>query len=248
MSDRLPFDDDVELRAVRRPAGSHRSRSAGTVGAERDLLRDSSGALLGPTESFPVDLEELRKALTRRSPGKRTAVDIATDVAYLVVREALAQVYHLVIVPKARAKWSALKQTRRSERRHVSHDASGSELIVADLGQVDEPSTNLVSQPPTTVMSSDEFRKRFALMLAADNFAVEQRRLLSTAQICDETDPPPQLMHAMKLVLEEDTASLDDVSLQLLVDFLISSEAEPVGPDENDDGAMAQLETPSREE
>jgi hypothetical protein len=232
----------------------------GTPGAERDLLRDSTGALLGPTESFPVDTDELRKAHARceptrparpsqgRSPGKQMAVDIATDVAYLVVREAVAQVYHLVIAPKARAKWTELKQNGRPAQRQVSRDASASKFVVADLAQVDEPSTDLVAQRPTTVMDSVEFRQRLALMLAAENFAAEQRRLLSAAQISDEADLPPQLADAMKLVLEEDTASLDDVSLQLLIDFLVSSDAELVGPVETDYGAMPELEMPDDED
>ena len=104
MSDQSPFGDDLELRLVRRPEGSRRSKSTGTPGAERDLLRDSTGALLGPTESFPVNTDDLKKALARsdptrrgthrqeRSPGKQMAVEVVADVAYLVVREAVAQV------------------------------------------------------------------------------------------------------------------------------------------------------------
>lgn len=260
MSDQSPFGDDLELRLVRRPEGSRRSKSTGTPGAERDLLRDSRGALLGPTESFPVDTDELRKTLARseptrrgpdsqgRSPGKQMAVDIATDVAYVVVREALAQVYHLVIAPKARAKWTELNQNRRPAQRQVSSDASASKVVVADLAQVDEPSTDLAAQRPTTVMDSVEFRQRLALMLAAENFAAEQRRLLSAAQISDAADLPPQLAYAMKRVLEEDTASLDDVSLQLLMDFLLSSDPELLEPVETDDGPVPELETPHDEE
>lgn len=166
MSDQSPLGDDLELRLVRRPEGSRRSKSTGTPGAERDLLRDSSGALLGPTESFPVDTEELRRVLARgeptrpvqhsqgRSPAKQMAVDMATDVAYVVVREALAQVYQLVIAPKARAKWAELKRNRRPAPRQASSDSSGSKLVVADFAQVAEPSMDLVAQRPATVMDS----------------------------------------------------------------------------------------------
>lgn len=260
MSDQSPFGDDLELRLVRRPEGSRRSKSTGTPGAERDLLRGSDGALLGPTESFPVDNDELRKALARseptrrefdvqgRSPGKQMAVDIATDVAYIVVREAVAQVYHLVIAPKVRAKWAELKQGRRPGQGQVGSDASTSKLVAADLEQVDERSTDLAVESPTTVMDSVEFRQRLALMLAAENFAVEQRRLLSAAQISDAADLPPELADAMKRVLEEDTASLDDVSLQLLMDFLLSSDPELLDPVGSGDEPIPELETPDDEE
>ena len=257
MSDEWPFGDDLELRLVRRPEGSRRSKSTGSPGAERDLLRDSTGALLGPTESWAVDTDELREALARneptrraphslrRSPGKQMAVDIATDVAYAVVREVLAQGYHLVIAPKARAKWNELRQNRRPGQAQVSSDASSSELVVADLAQVDKPSTDLAALRPIIVMDSVEFRERLALMLAAENFAAEQRRLLSAARINDEADLPPELAYAIKLVLEEDTASLDDVTLELLMGFLTPRDAELV---ELDDGPVPELEPPGDEE
>lgn len=167
-----------------------------------------------------------------------------TDVAYLVVREALAQVYHLVIAPRARAKWTEVKQNRRRAQGQVSGDASASKVVASDHAQVDEPSTDLVAQRPATVMDSVEFRQRLALMLAAENFAAEQRQLLSAVQISDEANLPPQLADAMKLVLEEDTASLDHLSLQLLIDFLVTSDAELVEPVGTDHGAMSELEIP----
>ncbi len=114
------------------------------------------------------------------------ATDIATDVAYAVVREALAHGYHLVIAPKAREKWNELKQSRRLGQAQVTTEAPSSELVVADLVQIDKPSTDLVAQRAITVMNSVEYRERLALMLAAENFAAEQRRLLSTARINDE--------------------------------------------------------------
>ena len=260
MSDQSPFGDDLELRLVRRPEGSRRSKSTGTPGAERDLLRDSTGALLGPTESFPVDTDELRKAFARsepmrrgthsqgRSPGKQMAVDVATDVAYVAIREAVAQVYHLVIAPKAKAKWTELQQSRRPERRHAGSEALASELVVADFAQPEEPSTDLVTQPPSTVMDSVEFRQRLALMLAAENFAAEQRRLLAAARISDAADLPPELADAMKFVLEKDTSGLDDISLQLLVDFLLSNAPEFLDPVEADYGRLPELETRDIEE
>lgn len=257
MSDQPPFGEDLELRLVKRPEGSSRSKSMGTPGAERDLLRDSSGALLGPTESFPVDTDDLRKALAQRqptrrgthgqgrSPGKQMAVDAATDIASVLVREAVAQVYHLVIAPKARAKWTELKQNRRTTQRQVGSGASDSKLAEADLAQIDEPPTDLAEQQPTTVMDSVEFRQRLALMLAAENFAAEQHRLLSAAQISDAADLPPKLAYAMKRFLEEDTSSLDDVSLQLLVDSLLSSAPELL---ETDHRPVPELETRDNEE
>lgn len=264
MSDQSPFGDDLELRLVRRPEGSRRSKSTGTPGAERDLLRDSTGALLGPTESFPVNTDDLKKALARsdptrrgthrqeRSPGKQMAVEVVADVAYLVVREAVAQVYHLVIAPRARARWTELQQSRQPERRQVGTvneaEALPSELLVADFKPPEEPSTDLVTQPPSTVIDSVEFRQRLALMLAAENFAAEQRRLLAAARISDAADLPPELADAMKLVLEEDTSSLDDLSLQLLVDFLLSDAPEFLDPVEVDNGRLPELEARDIEE
>lgn len=254
MSDQSPFGDDLELRLVRRPEGSHRSKSTGTPGAERDLLRDKSGALLGPTESFPVDLNELRDRLGRsdatppdrpgqvRSAGRQMAVDIATDVAYIFLREAVAQVYDLVIAPKAKAKWAQLKR-RRSPVQGDQGKASSRELLAAELPPVEEPSTDLAPKL-VVVMDSVEFRQRLALMLAAENFAAEQRQLLSSAQVSDEADLPPQLASAMKLVLEEGTASLDDQSLQLLLDFLTSSDAELVEPLERHEPQARELDPP----
>lgn len=69
------MEDEWELRKVRKRQGAQRSRSSGTPGAERDLWRDKeTGSLLGPTESIPVDEDELRSiyggGTTGRAPSE----------------------------------------------------------------------------------------------------------------------------------------------------------------------------------
>ena len=54
-------DDEWELRQVRLPTGAHRSRSTDTPGADRELLFDDQNRNLGPSESVPIDEEELRR-------------------------------------------------------------------------------------------------------------------------------------------------------------------------------------------
>lgn len=253
MTDSSPFRDDLELRWVKKVEGSRRSKSTRTPGAERDLLRGPDGALLGPTESYPVDLDQLTKSLAPSdasrpsrgsqpwSPGKQMAADIAVNVAMEVAREVLVQGYQLVIAPKVKEKWNELKQRRRAAAPLTTSDAAPSAIVLAEGPVAEQTSTAVTPQQPVTVMDSVEYRERLALMIAAENFAAEQRRLLSSARISDEADLPPELAYTIKLVLAGDIASLDDVNVELLKQFLRRKDTEEVL---RGGGPLPELEPP----
>lgn len=58
-------DYDEEIRVVRVPRGSKRSKSRSTPNYERDLVRDEKGNLRGPTESRALTDEELMALQSR---------------------------------------------------------------------------------------------------------------------------------------------------------------------------------------
>ncbi|MBC7594286.1 MAG: hypothetical protein H7288_10150, partial [Kineosporiaceae bacterium] len=73
-----------ELRWERVPDGARRSRSMRTPGYERDLLRDGSGNLLGPTESRPASIDEALRSHDRptgRADFRQQAAEAVIDGA-----------------------------------------------------------------------------------------------------------------------------------------------------------------------
>ena len=66
------------------PDGARRSRSTGTPGHERVLLRDRSGNLLGRTESRPANMDEALRShgrATGRADFRQQAAEAVIDAA-----------------------------------------------------------------------------------------------------------------------------------------------------------------------
>lgn len=212
------MSDEWELRRVRVPRGTHRSRSRDTPGAERELLReDGTNKLVGPPESFPVNEDELywssadepdsrRTAVDRDlSPAERALADSLAELLAAVIREAVVPVVKEVVAPAIKRKLSDLA-ARRDARR--------------DRGRSVEPAARSdVVAGPYISMSAAEFREHLLRALAAEEFAVQVKRALTGVRI-EDADLSPELTSAIRLALEGKASSLDGEALAVLVDFL----------------------------
>lgn len=111
-----------ELRVVRGPRGTHRTRSHGTPGFDRDLLRDEAG-VRGPTESRPVTAEDLRQHRVGSGPLPSSAEELARDAVYQLASAALsglidavAEAAHDPAFRAAVRQWWAAMWARVSDR------------------------------------------------------------------------------------------------------------------------------------
>lgn len=219
-----------ELRWVLMPDGAHRSRSRGTPGYERDLLREGdSKILLGPTESRPADPDELFRS---RTPKARPAAgsefgqqlgnaigDALSPYIEAAVEYGVDAAFHSV---ERLVKWAKRKL---SEPRVVADSATDggrtAELVtlpeVETLDASSEVGTDL--DEPLASMSGEEYRARLLAALAAEQFAAEQKRRLANVRVEDDA-LPPELQRAVKAALEGSISSLDEETLAVVVEFL----------------------------
>jgi hypothetical protein len=125
-------EDEWELREVRRPKGTHRSRSTETPGADRELLReDGTNRNLGPSESRSVDDAALRQryqgdpiyltpegispTMRELSPGQKLLAEVTDFMLREVVAPVIHDVVHEVVLPTAKTKLSEFTERRRSK-------------------------------------------------------------------------------------------------------------------------------------
>lgn len=228
------MNQDWYLRWVRIPEGTHLSDSKDTPGVERDLLReDGTNKLLGPTESFAADEDALHRVHAYETDSPRGAdvrelslaqqwlADLTAEVLDTVAREVVVPVFKEVVAPAIKRKFSGIAKSLRSTTREARGQAGTTELAVltatppADSSK--EVDTAVVE--PRISMSSAEFRERLIAARAAEEFAAEQRRMLSNARIEDD-DLPPELKGAIQLVLEGNASLLDEETRAVVVKFL----------------------------
>ncbi len=251
------MSDDEQLRWVKVPKGTVLSGSKGTPGYERDLLRErGTNKLLGPAESRPADLEQLRGLDDRdtdmfdgySAPARVTESASFPEQLVRAIMEGIVEgissaledpeVRRNLVMVAGRAGRSVKKFLSdnlfpRRIPRHVDGDAGasrddGADGVVTDELSVRQPEPDLAkgdSQIGTAVgyatsaMSGDEFRARLLAALAAEEFAVEQRRLLATVHV-EDNDLPTELKDAIQSALEGRADALDSQTLALVVAFL----------------------------
>ena len=224
---RCRMEEDEELRVVKRRQGMHRSRSTGTPGYERDLLRDDdSNEVRGPTESRAPTDDDLHDALgygpqrgddysrDGLSPGQQLAADVLSQV----ISELIASVDWGALARKGLGE--VRKRLRRSQRR--TNDASTPQVLPARSAAVEPPGargpTGGEVAEPELIMTSDEYRERALSALAAEAYAKRQRELLANARVEDE-DLTPELAAAVQLMLEGNTESVDDLTMAAVAEF-----------------------------
>jgi hypothetical protein len=226
------MDEDWQLRWVRVPEGTHLSDSKGSAGAERDLLReDRTNKLLGPTESVPADIDEIRGARghepesPRRarelSPAQRARADTIVDLLEIVIDDVVVPVVREVVVPAIRRKLSEVTKNLRSSTKPSRGQVAPAQHDGLPERPRAEPSADIdvVVAKPTIAVSGAEFRARLLEALAAERYAAAQRRMLASARIEDH-DVSPELERAIKLVLEGNTEAVDEATLAEVAVFL----------------------------
>lgn len=233
------MNQDWHLRWVRIPEGTHLADSKDTPGVERDLLyEDGTNKLRGPTESFPADEDAFRRVREHEtdsprgadqrelSPTQRAIADavvelserVLWDIILPVVNERVAPAITEVVIPAAKRKLSGLANSLRSATREAIGRAGTTDLALQTATPPADSSKEVDAavEEPRISMSSAEFRERLIVAKAAEEFAAEQRRMLSNARIEDD-DVGPELKSAIKLELEGNASLLGEETLAVVV-------------------------------
>jgi hypothetical protein len=224
--DTVTDDDDYvyELREVRRRRDTQRSKSSKSSEVESDLLRyRRNGKVAGPTESRAVDEDALRRryqndpissppAAPSHSPGAQALLDFVLDVVAEVGREVVLPFIEEVAIPAVQRKVADAAARRGSrpvrgvreveeQPPSVKHHSASSldEAVGRDLG---------LDESCLSISRSKQLRLQLQLKLAED-FAANRRHLLSRVEVVDN-DAPPELEHAITLLIEGRVDELDD--------------------------------------
>lgn len=219
-----------ELRWQKVPNGAQRSRSTGTPGYERDLLRDRSRTMLGPTESRPATAEEVLRSHGRPTAGSdfrqqaaEALVDAAITAVTPYVRRAVEYGVESGIDGVVRlVGWARRKVAERKSPADLHEGDEAAEIVNAEIVVDDEsvPGSELEEAlPPIT---GEEYRARFLAALAAERYAAEEKRRLARVNVADDA-LSPELRAALRAALESPATGLDDDTLALVVEFLDGS-------------------------
>lgn len=237
-------DGDVgyeeELRVVRSPKGTHRSRSTGTPGYERDLLRDKeTKGLKGPSESRSADQDDIERFYGYVEPpgsAQPAAEPRLGEALARAVFEGLAEgIREAVNDPEVQERarilvrhvWVAAKN-RSAQLRKRSKAAAETGRSIGDtaLKNVGEDPTDVVEgtleslQEPVLTMSAEEYREQLRMLLAARQFVADRERLLLSVRIDNAEAISAELQRAFQAALESDPSTLDPEALALLIGFL----------------------------
>ena len=232
---------DEELRWVKKQPGAKRSRSHGTPGYERDLMRDSAtGDLRGPTESRKADIDEIvREYGGPSSPDSPSESGLVAELAVRGIIGAIEVAAFLRENPEVRqaigdvvklgAKMVALK-TADAQRAMVARFAKRTEpaAITAEPETVDAELVEMEPEQPKVDVTSEDFRTQLQVALAYQQALNEMVDSLKRANIVDGDQLTPELNQAVQAVLEGRTAELDPDLLATLVAFLDEAEPEPM--------------------
>lgn len=246
MSDDQEYSE--ELRLVRRKKDTVRSKSSKSDEYESDLLRDkNTKSLAGPTESRPVDEEELRRryqhdpnfdssdsapdpAQDRElSPGEQALANALAGVATLFINDFLVPFVREVTLPSAKAKLNERAERRRakdSERKKVVAKALRRETM--ERGSVDEAQpesgANLASREPSIPLSRSDFMLAQLQLKLAEEYAAQRRWIIAHAEVKDQ-DLSSQLERSLSLMLEGRADELDEEQRQAVASFIHEREA-----------------------
>lgn len=218
-----------ELRWERVPDGAQRSRSRGTPGYERDLLRDRSGNLLGPTGSRPANMDEA----IRSHRGVPAGGDFRQQVAEAVIEAAITTLTPYVkraveygvdsgVDGVVRlVSWAKRKVAERKSPAELAEFDETPEAVEAEIIEDEAPPGADLEQaiPP---ISGEEYRARFLAALAAERYAAEEKRRLAKVHVVDSA-LSPELKAALRAALERPASLLDDEMLAVVVEFLDGS-------------------------
>lgn len=222
------MDDEWELRLVRVPKGTHRSKSRDTRGADRDLLReDGTNKLLGPTESIAADDLDEPRTYEEPTSGQTSAKSesAVAEVVGEIIQNVADQIdwdvvmEQLVMPAVRRARGKVAQRFRSAIGRADPAAATTTEVAVADLPPESPATVVSTADEGGVVMTAEEYSDRVASVLAADSFAAWQRKLLSTARV-EAGDLHPELQCAMTALLQGDTSSLSEAELGAVMTFL----------------------------
>lgn len=223
--------DEWELRLTRVPEGTHRAKSRNTPGADRDLLyKDGTNDLLGPTESRPVDLEELVGTYghdtCRYDSAPRADVrqqDFEETLARIVdIAEVAIPFYIEHVHPFVKQKVADVAEWRRTKTKKPSRREPNSKPAVPAVTAAPAPPSSevdaAVSEPPI-VLTGDQFRQQVFLTLEAERWVAQRKEALSRAVVVDDDDLTPELRSAINMVLEGRSYQLDDETVALLAAY-----------------------------
>lgn len=218
-----------ELRWEKVPDGAQRSRSTQTPGYERDLLRDRSGNLLGPTESRPANMDELLhshgKATARpdfRQQAAEAVIDAAITALTPYVKRAVEYGVDSGVDGVMRlVGWAKRKVAERKSPAELAEVDETAEVVEAEIVEDEaQPGADLEEAiPPIT---GEEYRARFLAALAAERYAAEEKRRLANVNVADDA-LSPELKAALRAALDRPASLLDDETLAVVVEFLDGS-------------------------
>ena len=219
-----------ELRWEKVPDGAQRSRSTATPGYERDLLRDRSGKLLGPTESRPASVDDLhpRSRATAGSDFRQQAAEAVLDAAITVLTPYVRRAVEFGVESGFNGVtrlvgWAKRKAAERKSPADLREVDEAAEIVEAEIVIDDEsvPGSELdEALPPLT---GEEYRARFLAALAAERYAAQEKRRLARVNVADDA-LSPELKAALRAALESRAPALDDETLAMVVEFLDGSQ------------------------
>jgi hypothetical protein len=218
-----------ELRWEKVPDGAQRSRSTQTPGYERDLLRDRSGNLLGPTESRPANLEEALRSRGQAAPRadlRQQVAEAAIDAAITALTPYVKRAVEYALDRsedgvKQLVSWAKRKAAERKPPAELAEADETAEVVEAEIVDDDAtPGEDLEQATPP--MTGEEYRARFLAALAAERYAAEEKRRLANVNVADDA-LSPELRAALRTALERPASLLDDETLAVVVEFLDGS-------------------------
>ena len=215
------MNPDEELRVVRRREGTHRPASKENPGYDRDLLRDNDGNLLGPTESRPVNIEEIIRSHGPHRPtaAEQFATQLVSDIMDALrphVMDAVdAAVDNKLGVPKL-VQWITSKTAQRKADRNGNSPSPSSQRDLAFVhGTADETGTLEIRKLSVT---SEQYQALQVLALETEQRAAHMRQLLANVEVRDGAIP---VESGAAAVLEVTASPLDEAMLRRAVEQLL---------------------------
>lgn len=165
------------------PEGHHLASSSKTPGALLGAyLSDDTNQLAGQAEFIPIDDEVEDTELEELEDDPSSLWFFGLGIVGGVVAA--------VVAPKIK-RWlidDAVPSVKYRLKRKVKTDESEIPTVLAAVTPADmRHEIEAAISDPGTVMSDDEARRRFIMMLLAVAFAAEQFRALSNCQVADES-------------------------------------------------------------
>ena len=193
------------------------------------LFDDETNELKGHAAWQWVDESEDDYTTSDGSEPSRTLTpeeqELAEQIAALIVvlivvgvAKATPQVVRFFkekVAPAAKSAWARARSIRMPKRKGVGAPRTAAEphqLIIVET----ETSTALAIVDPALTMSAEEWKHRYELMLAADAFSEEQRRVLSRARIVDPASEvnsaatSAEVLARIKFMIEQNPTLLNE--------------------------------------